>query len=62
MPWIPDNLEEGLPHQDKRPNKPIVPKQQAPPQDDTEPCMLSTIRVGLETVSMREEPGNRRWA
>tara|TARA_B100000809_G_scaffold256645_1_gene296946 strand:+ start:1508 stop:1690 length:183 start_codon:yes stop_codon:yes gene_type:complete len=60
MPWIPDNLEEGLPHQGKRRDKPIVPKQQAPSQDDTKPCMLPTIRVGLKTISMREEPDNRR--
>ena len=55
MPWIPDNLEVDLPHQNPRPNKPVIPKQQKSVQEDTLPSLLPKIRM-RSTVSLHDEP------
>jgi hypothetical protein len=57
MPWIPDdNLESDLPHQGKRLNKPIIPKQQIKTlHEDALPSLLPKINM-KNTVSFRDEP------
>lgn len=54
MPRIPDEWDVEIPHQDRRPNKPVVPKQKAA-QTDTIPKLLPTIRM-RSTVSLHDEP------
>ena len=54
MPWLPDDLEAELPHQDRRPNKPVIPKQK-PVQESTLPSLLPKIRM-KDTVSLHDEP------
>jgi len=55
MPWIPDDLEAELPHQEPRRNKPVVPKQKKPGQESTLPSLLPKIRM-RSTVSLHDEP------
>jgi hypothetical protein len=54
MPWVPEDLEAELPHQNRRLNKPVIPKQD-PAKSDTIPSMLPKLRMGT-MISLHDEP------
>ena len=59
MPWIPYDLEsidEGIPHQDPRPNKPSIPKRDHPVQGTRGMSSLLPKVSMRDTISFKYEP------
>ena len=54
MPWVPEDLEAELPHQNRRPNKSVIPKQ-GPTKSDAKPSMLPKLSM-RNTISLHDEP------
>ena len=62
MPWIPYDLEsidEGIPHQDPRPNKPSIPKRGGVVQDVRGMSSLLPKIDMRDTISFKYEPSSR---
>ncbi len=56
MPWIPDDFDENdLPHQDPRPDKPVIPKKQPHVETNTLPSLLPKLSM-RSTISLSDEP------
>jgi hypothetical protein len=61
MPWVPydlDSIDNELPHQDPRPNKPSIPRRDTGTQStEGRPSLLPTLRME-DTISFKYEPSS----